>query len=204
MHTKEHRTGTSSELKSFLAASPRRLVSMSTRRGRPHERDLYARRQAICVSLTSCHRRDLLQWARHHVHWTRDQWRAVLFTDESRLASKAIVCVFSFGENAELIFLHVSSAKEVYMDELSGCITEFFEARNGVRQSDALACLMFNLVLEWAIRNSSINIRSIIFTKAVQLLAYADDIVIIALTKNALSEACLVLKKSTEKLHLIN
>lgn len=53
---------------------------------RLHEGGLYARRPAICITLTSHHRQDLLQWARQHVHWTHDQWRAVLFTDESRFS----------------------------------------------------------------------------------------------------------------------
>ncbi|GFS89739.1 hypothetical protein TNCV_633301 [Trichonephila clavipes] len=31
-------------------------------------------------------RGECLQWAQQHVHWKRDQWRAVLFTDESRFS----------------------------------------------------------------------------------------------------------------------
>ncbi|GBN06652.1 Transposable element Tcb1 transposase [Araneus ventricosus] len=58
-------------------------MSTSTVRRRFHEGGLYARRQAICVPLTSRHRRERLRWAHQHVHWTPDQWRAVLFTDES-------------------------------------------------------------------------------------------------------------------------
>lgn len=87
--------------------------------------------------------------------------------------------------------------------KLSGCLTEYFEIKNGVRQGDALACLLFNLALEWAVRNSGINTRGTIFTKIVQLLAYADDIVIIARTKKALLEAFTALKNSTEMVHLI-
>ncbi|GFY31468.1 putative endonuclease-reverse transcriptase [Trichonephila clavipes] len=81
--------------------------------------------------------------------------------------------------------------------------TQFFEVRNSVRQGDALACLLFNLALEWSLRSSGINTRGTIFTKTVQLLANADDIVIIARSKKALSEACLALKKLAGKLHLI-
>ncbi|KFM77058.1 Transposable element Tcb2 transposase, partial [Stegodyphus mimosarum] len=61
-------------------------MSISTVSKRLHEDGLYASRPAICVPLTSCHRRDRLQWARQHVHWTPDQWRAVLFMDESRFS----------------------------------------------------------------------------------------------------------------------
>ncbi|KFM74108.1 Transposable element Tcb2 transposase, partial [Stegodyphus mimosarum] len=69
-----------------MAKSIGRLVSTSTVRRRLHEGGLYARLPAICVPLTSRHKRGHLQWTRKHVHWTPDQWRAVLFTDESRFS----------------------------------------------------------------------------------------------------------------------
>lgn len=83
---RRNRTATPTQLLSSLAAATGRLVSTSTVRRRLHGGGLYARRPATCVPLTSRHRRDRLQWARQHVHWTPDQWRAVLFTDESRFS----------------------------------------------------------------------------------------------------------------------
>ncbi|GBN31427.1 hypothetical protein AVEN_201443-1, partial [Araneus ventricosus] len=50
------------------------------------EGGLYARRPSICVPLTSLYRRERLRWARQHVHWTPDQWMAVLFPDKSRFS----------------------------------------------------------------------------------------------------------------------
>ncbi|KFM66927.1 Transposable element Tcb2 transposase, partial [Stegodyphus mimosarum] len=82
----ENRTSTPTLLRSSLAAPTGRLVSTSTVRIRLHEGGLYARRPAICVPLTSRHRRDSLERARQRVHWTPDQWRAVLFTDEPRFS----------------------------------------------------------------------------------------------------------------------
>ena len=61
-------TATLTLLRSSLTAAIGRLVSMSTERRRLHEGGLHARRPAICVPLTSRHRRDLLQGARQHVH----------------------------------------------------------------------------------------------------------------------------------------
>jgi hypothetical protein len=86
--------------------------------------------------------------------------------------------------------------------KLPGNLTEYFEVKNGVRQGDALACLLFNLALEWSIRDSGINTRGTIFTKSVQLLAYADDIVIIARTKKALTDAFTAIERSAIKIHL--
>jgi sorting nexin-29 len=45
-----------------------------------------------------------------------------------------------------------------------------------VRQSDALACLLFNIALEKVIRDLSIQTRGTIFFKTVKIPAYADGI----------------------------
>ena len=76
-----NRTATPTLLRYCLAAAIGRLESAST---------VYKvlRRPAICVPLTSRHRRDRLQWARQHVHWTPHQWKAVFFMDTSRFSLK--------------------------------------------------------------------------------------------------------------------
>ncbi|GBN24624.1 Transposable element Tcb1 transposase [Araneus ventricosus] len=76
-----NRTATPTQLRSSLAAATEKLVSATTVSRRLHEGGLYARRPAIFVSR---HRRERLRWAHQHVHWTPDQWKTVLFTDESR------------------------------------------------------------------------------------------------------------------------
>jgi sorting nexin-29 len=58
-------------------------------------------------------------------------------------------------------------------------LSEPITVKNGVRQGDALACLLFNIALEKVIRDAAVNIRCTIFYKSVQILAYADDIDII-------------------------
>lgn len=50
--------------------------------------------------------------------------------------------------------------------------------------------------------DSGINTRGTIFTKSVQILAYADDIVIVARTNKALTEAFIAIESSAAKLHL--
>lgn len=47
-----------------------------------------ARRPATGPKLTAANRQARLQFARAHVNWTQEQWRAVLFSDETR------VCLF--------------------------------------------------------------------------------------------------------------
>lgn len=69
---------------------------------------------------------------------------------------------------------------------LSEC---FFFTEKGLKQGDSLSCLLFNIALEKAIRDSGIQTRSTIFQKSTQILAYADDIDIIGRTRESVSEA---------------
>ena len=51
---------------------------------RLHQHGLCARWPARVPDHTTRHRRHRLAWAKEHLHWTRDQWASVLFSDESR------------------------------------------------------------------------------------------------------------------------
>jgi sorting nexin-29 len=73
----------------------------------------------------------------------------------------------------------------------------------GVRQGNALACLLFNTALEKVIRDSGIQTRGTVFFKTVQILAYADDIDLMARTIPGLNEAFLNLEKSARNMGLI-
>jgi hypothetical protein len=71
--------------------------------------------------------------------------------------------------------------------------SEKFNINTGLRKSDALSTLLFNLVLEDIVRE--LDTRGNINTKLAQLCAYADDLVIIKRTPNALKEMFLTLEK---------
>ena len=73
----------------------------------------------------------------------------------------------------------------------------------GVRQGDSLACLHFNTALEIVIWDSGIQTRGTIFFKTVQILAYADDIDLMAHTIPGLNEAFLGLEKSARNMRLV-
>lgn len=67
-------------------AGRRGQVSRMTVIRRLRETGLTARRPYVGPNLTQRHRQQRLQWAQEHVRWTRLQWNAVLFTDESRFS----------------------------------------------------------------------------------------------------------------------
>jgi sorting nexin-29 len=81
-------------------------------------------------------------------------------------------------------------------------ISEPLKVNNGLRQGDPLACLLFNIALEKAVREANTQITGHIFHKSAQILAYADDVDIVARTKATLIEAFSALEKSSKKMGL--
>ena len=71
-------------LRTVLRNATNANICTQTVRNRLHENNLRARRPAVRSRLTPAHRVRRLAWARQHLGWTRQQWAAVLFTDESR------------------------------------------------------------------------------------------------------------------------
>ena len=74
----------STELQNGLHAATGTRISTQTIRRRLHEDNLVSRSAAVRIPLTAQHRQARLAWAQNHLPWTRAQWTAVLFTDESR------------------------------------------------------------------------------------------------------------------------
>ncbi|GFS97755.1 transposable element Tcb2 transposase [Trichonephila clavipes] len=73
---------TASQFSRYLYAATGTRVSRVIILKRLHERGLFSRRPAVCVSLTSTNRRVRLAWCRQHRDWNMDQWATILFTDE--------------------------------------------------------------------------------------------------------------------------
>ncbi|GFV72821.1 transposable element Tcb2 transposase [Trichonephila clavipes] len=69
-------------------ATGRQVLRFTVAR-RLHKGSLFAHRPERCLPLKVDHRRHLLQWCREHKNWTTDQWRRVLFTDESRFSTRS-------------------------------------------------------------------------------------------------------------------
>lgn len=71
--------------------------------------------------------------------------------------------------------------------KLGSMLSENFSVGSGLRQGDPLSPMLFNLVLETAIRAIRTNPNGTILNRLTQHLAYADDVVITARSKAALA-----------------
>jgi hypothetical protein len=77
-----------------------------------------------------------------------------------------------------------------------------FVTEKGLRQVDALACMLFNIALEKAVRDAGIGKRGTIYHTSVQVLVYADDIDMIGRTTRAVKETLLKLEKAAQEIGL--
>lgn len=75
---------TSRELKNDLRLATGTEISTKTVRRRLKEVNVSARKPATGPILTATHKRNRLNFCRNHQGWDEEQWKSVLFSDESR------------------------------------------------------------------------------------------------------------------------
>ena len=71
-----------------------------------------------------------------------------------------------------------------------------------MRQGDALSTVLFNIVLERAVRRIEINPGGTIYNRVSQVVAYADDLVLISRSVQELQEHFLQLEQEAKKVGL--
>lgn len=86
--------------------------------------------------------------------------------------------------------------------KVQNTLSSYFESLVGLRQGDELSTKLFNIGLEGVIRRAGIESSGTIITKSVQLLAYADDIDIVARNIRSLTDAYARLEKEANKIGL--
>ena len=59
-------------------------VNTSTVRRELHEMGFHGRAAAYKPKITMCNAKRRLEWCKVHRHWTLEQWKHVLWSDESR------------------------------------------------------------------------------------------------------------------------
>ena len=87
--------------------------------------------------------------------------------------------------------------------KIGKCLSDNFKLHKGIRQGDALAPLLFNVVLEIAVRKSYVETAGTIFTKCNQIIAYADDVVIMGRRLDDVKDTFVALEEQTKKFGLI-
>ncbi|CAK1578640.1 unnamed protein product [Parnassius mnemosyne] len=81
-------------------------------------------------------------------------------------------------------------------------VSEPLRTNDGLRQGDALSCLLFNIALDKCIRDSKIETIGTIYHKSVKILGCADDLDVIGRSLPAMESAYLALKKSAAEADL--
>ena len=87
--------------------------------------------------------------------------------------------------------------------KVMGQTSSSFQPEQGLKQGDALSCLLFNMVLEYAVRKANVQTTGTIFNKSTQLIAYADDIAIVSRSLPAAEESFTAIEKEALAMGLI-
>jgi hypothetical protein len=91
-----------------------------------------------------------------------------------------------------------------YIVKLQNNLSELFGTSVVLRQGDALSCILFSTPLEKVVRDLVIETKGIIHNKTIQILAYADHIVLVERTAGVLKEAFTDLSKAAKEIGLNN
>jgi hypothetical protein len=81
--------------------------------------------------------------------------------------------------------------------------SDLFITRKELRQGDVLSCMLCNIAQKKAVRVAELDIRGTVLHKSVQILAYADDILIIARYERAMKEAFIQLETVAKQMGLM-
>jgi len=123
---------------------------------------------------------------------------------DSIYREKLFGAMMEFGIPPKLIRLVKTTMTNVQCSvRIQSHLSEPISTTCGLRQGNALACLIFKTALEKVIQDSGIQTRGNIFFKTVQILGYADDIDLMAHTTLGLNEAFLNLEKSARNMGLV-
>jgi len=93
------------------------------------------------------------------------------------------VIMAHFGNPNKLIRLTKATMENsTYSVKIGIIMTDGFKVGTGLQQEDGLAPNLFNIALEYVIRQLSVQTTPTIFHKSLQLIGYADNINIVGRT----------------------
>ncbi|GFT75911.1 transposable element Tc1 transposase [Trichonephila clavipes] len=111
LQARRNRRQTVGEIARHTTQATKRPILRFTVARRLHGGGLFARRPVRCVPLTSAHRRRRSLWCREHRNWRHNEWRRVLFNNESRFSLNSVLIAYSSGESGEAAIIPRTSLK---------------------------------------------------------------------------------------------
>ncbi|KAI5729084.1 hypothetical protein M8J77_025142 [Diaphorina citri] len=141
-------------------------------------------------------------------YWEYDRECCLLFIDfskayDSLYRERIWHKMESFGIPEELIKLvKLSINHSKCKVRVNGETSTSFSVRSGVRQGDGISPTLFNIAIEGALQKVKNTRGGVEIGKVINILAFADDVVIIAENLNDLKELTKVLIKETSEVGL--
>jgi len=111
--------------------------------------------------------------------------------------------LIELGIPRKLVRLITMSLTEIYSRVRVGKnVSDRFPIRNGLKQGDSLSPMIFNFTLEYTIRRVQVNQDGLKLNGTHQLLAYADDVIILGGSIHTLKENAEALVAATREIGL--
>ncbi|GFW30568.1 transposable element Tcb2 transposase [Trichonephila clavipes] len=123
LSARRQRGSTVRALGSALTVTTGIRISTQTVYMRLNHAGLYARRPAVCIPLTSAHKRVRLNWSLKHQHWSVGEWANVMFNDEFR---------FSLSSDSRRVTILKHVLEHVLKQEHNGKTSFSIKGSNGM------------------------------------------------------------------------
>jgi len=123
---------------------------------------------------------------------------------DSIRGDKLYAIMAHFGIPNKLIRLTKATMENsTYYVKIGTIMTDCFKVGTGLQQEDELAPNLYNIALEYVIRQLSVQTTQTVFHKSVQLIGYADDMNIMGRTNKAISDVYDELEETAKEVGLI-
>lgn len=86
--------------------------------------------------------------------------------------------------------------------KIQGGISEVFVYNGGLKQGDGLAPMLFNLTLDWVIKQTELDLNNTLLYKSTQVVTYADDLDIMGRSTQRIEEVLGKLEQAANKVGL--
>jgi hypothetical protein len=124
-------------------------------------------------------------------------------TYDSVHRGKLYKIIHEFGIPNKLIRLVRATMMDTEVQvKIQAQLTDAFKIRQGLKQGDGLAPLLFNLALENAIRKLSVNVKGTLKYHTTQIVGYANDICLLSRNIKAIKETYQELKGAAKEIGL--